>query len=197
MMITPQHDRRATFLQLRQHRIVHRLRPENRLRQIAQPRRLRITPAARIHWPRQIARIHHIHPQRPQRRRQLRHPQRIGPHRRPQTTGPHVRGRADERNPVGGLRGEGGIGGGGEGGGHGACWGGRNRGQKPLRRLPPGFWIHPGGRMGRGDWEHSTEGGWWQTGAWGGRLRRVKSNGQQGLVVGCGPAGPACLVRVS
>ena len=30
-----------------------------------------------------------------------------------------------------------------------------------------------------------------------GRLRRVKSNGQQGLVVGCGPAGPACLVRVS
>ena len=123
MVITPQHDRRALFLQLRQHRIVHRLRPENRLRQIAQPRCLRITPAARIHRPRQIARIHHIHPQRPQRRRQLRHPQRIRPHRRPQTAGPHIRGCADERNPVGGLRVEGGIGGGGEGCGHGAFLG--------------------------------------------------------------------------
>ena len=58
-------------------------------------------------------------------------------------------------------------------------------------------WIHLGGRMGRGDREHSTEGWRQQTGAWGGRLRRVKSNGQQGLAVGCGPAGPACLVRVS
>ena len=197
MMITPQHDRRAPFLQLRQHRVVHRLRPENCLRQIAQPRRLRITPATRIHRPRQIARIHHIHPQRPQRRRQLRHPQRIRPHRRPQAAGPHVRRRTDECNAVGGLRGEGGIRGGGEGRGHGAFCRGRNRGQKPLRRLPPGLWIHPGGRMGRGEREHSTEGGWQQTEAWGERLRSAKSNGRQGLAVGFGPAGPACLVRVS
>ena len=126
MMIAAQHDRRAPFLQLRQHRIVHRLRPENRLRQIAQPRRLRITPAARIHRPRQIARIHHIHPQRPQRRRQLRHPQRIRPHRRPQTAGSHVRGGTDERDPVGGLRGEGGIRGWGEGRGHEAFLGFRD-----------------------------------------------------------------------
>lgn len=51
--------------------------------------------------------------------------------------------------------------------------------------------------MGRGDREHSMEGCWQQTGARGGRLRSVKSNGQQGLAVGGGPAGPACLVRVS
>ena len=195
MVIAPQHDRHPSVLQLRQHRIVHRLRPENRLRQIAQPRCLRITPATRIHRPRQIARIHHIHPQRPQRRRQLRHPQRIRPHRRPQTTGPHVRGRADECNAVGGLRGEGRIRGGGEGRGHGAFCGGRNKGQKPFRRLPPGSgsilaaeWAGvtgniarkgAGGRPGRG--EGASEG--------------QKATGSRGWR--CGPAGPACLVRVS
>lgn len=75
----------------------------------------------------------------------------------------------------------------------------RREEQRPetVSALAAGLWIHPGGRTGQGDREHSTEGGWWQTGAWGGRLRRAKCNGQQGLAVGCGPAGPACLVRVS
>ena len=96
MVVAPQHDGHAARLKLCPHGVVHGLRPENGLRQIAQTRRLRITRATRIDRARKVARVQHVQPQGGQRRPQLGNPQCIRPHGRAQEACACVGGGADE-----------------------------------------------------------------------------------------------------